>query len=59
MVERGEKKYQLKCCVPGCDYKFSKKHRFPKDVELLQRWLNSVAAAHLQSMSKDKLLCVQ
>uniref|UniRef100_A0A1Y1JZB1 THAP-type domain-containing protein n=1 Tax=Photinus pyralis TaxID=7054 RepID=A0A1Y1JZB1_PHOPY len=42
-------KYKLKCCVPGCTDKTSKRHRFPKDVQMLRKWVEVIQNSALMS----------
>ncbi|XP_063903637.1 uncharacterized protein LOC135123066 isoform X2 [Zophobas morio] len=47
--------YKNKCSVPGCDDKVSKRHRFPKEEQLLKKWIENVNAPLFSSMEPSEL----
>ncbi|XP_063911425.1 uncharacterized protein LOC135128445 [Zophobas morio] len=47
--------FKNKCSVPGCDDKVSKRHRFPKEEQLLKKWIENVNAPLFSSMEPSEI----
>jgi hypothetical protein len=54
-MEMKEIKYKNKCCVPGCNNQASKRHRFHKDPDLCQRWIENIKPARLQCLTAAEI----
>ncbi|KAK5650546.1 hypothetical protein RI129_001575 [Pyrocoelia pectoralis] len=49
-----EKKSKNKCCVPRCFDRISKRHRFPKNDNLLmQKWVENINQPRLSSLQPE------
>ncbi|KAJ8926618.1 hypothetical protein NQ314_020982 [Rhamnusium bicolor] len=47
--------YKNKCCVLGCNDRTSKRHRFPKDVALLKRWVDNIKQPRLRELLPEEI----
>ncbi|KAB0804407.1 hypothetical protein PPYR_01377 [Photinus pyralis] len=55
MMDANTVKYKNKCCVPGCDDKVLKRHRFPKDLNLLRKWIENIKVPHLMALQPHQV----
>ncbi|XP_064212928.1 uncharacterized protein LOC107398865 isoform X2 [Tribolium castaneum] len=55
MEPSSSKVYKIKCCVPGCNDTTSKRHRFPKDVDLCNSWVQNIGCPKLSTLSTAEL----
>ncbi|CAH1378880.1 unnamed protein product, partial [Tenebrio molitor] len=44
-----------KCCVPGCEDKTSKRHRFPRDPDMFKLWVENIRAPRLQELTPNQV----
>ncbi|KAK4887692.1 hypothetical protein RN001_003963 [Aquatica leii] len=47
--------YKNKCCVFGCDDKWTKRHRFPNDAKMRQKWLQMINNPDLNTIAAKEL----
>jgi hypothetical protein len=54
-MDSGNIIYKNKCCVLNCNDRVSKRHRFPKNVDLLKKWVENIKEPRLRELHPEQI----